>query len=120
VTRYWHRLITVAVTSSLIGCTAWTTTHAPVSSLDGEKVRLTTADGGRFEGLLMHPDTLGESVLLCMRDSSQPLVIDMSTVKSAETRKIHEGHTMGLALFGVGAVVFTIVQIKMVFNDPDY
>ena len=68
----------------------------------------------------MHPDTLGSRVLLRTQNASLPLVIDTSTVKSVEIRSINTERTAGLALLGVGAVVFTIIQIKMIFNDPDY
>jgi hypothetical protein len=121
VARFWHRSIVAFLVSYLIvGCTSWTATQAPLTSLDGRKVRVSTEDGERFEGLLMHPDTLGERVLICVSDNSRPLVIDTSTIKSAEVRKVNGERTAGLVLLGVAAVVFTIVQIKMVFNDVDY
>lgn len=121
VARYWHRVIAAFLMSNLIiGCTTWSATQVPLTSLDGKKVRVNTEAGERFEGLLLHPDTLGDRVLICGRDNTRPLVVDTSTIKSAETRKINTGRTAGLVLLGVGAVVFTIVQIKMIFNDVDY
>lgn len=121
VARCWHRWIAAVLISNLIiGCTTWSATQSPLTSLDGKKVRVSTEAGERFEGLLLHPDTLGDRVLICVRDRTRPLVVDTSTIKSAEVRKVNTGRTASLALLGVGAVVFTIVQIKMIFNDVDY
>lgn len=114
------RLFLIGAALHLAGCTSWTATNSPIVTLDGRKVRLTTYTGERHDGLLMHPDTLGSRVLLRTHDVSHPLVIDTSAVISAEIRTINSERTAGLALLGVGAVVFTIVQIKMIFNDPDY
>jgi hypothetical protein len=114
------RLLLMVVVFSLTRCTSWTVTQSPVITLDGRRVRLTTESGERHDGLLLHPDTMGSRVLLRAQDASHPLVIDTSTVITTEIRRLNEGRTVGLMLLGVGAVVFTIVQIKMIFNDVDY
>lgn len=114
------RLFLILATLHFVGCTSWTATNSPIVTLDGRKVRLTMDTGERHDGLLMHPDTLGSRVLLRTQDVAHPLVFDTSSVNSAEIRTINSERTAGLVLLGVGAVVFTVVQIKMIFNDPDY
>lgn len=118
--RFAVRLFPIVAALHLVGCTSWTATNSPIVTLDGRKVRLTMDTGERHDGLLMHPDTLGSRVLLRTQDAVHPLVIDTSTVISTEIRQLNEGRTVGLVVLGVGAVVFTIVQIKMIFNDVDY
>lgn len=113
-------MIALALVSQLVGCTAWTASNTPIESLEGRRVRVTTDEGIRFEGRVVQEDTSGATVLLRVRESSSPLVLDTSTIQSIELRKIHEGRTAGLALLGLGAVAFTIIQIKRIFNDPDY
>lgn len=118
--RLGVRLFLIVATLHFVGCTSWTATNSPIVALDCRKVRLTTDEGVRYEGLLMHPDTMGSRVLLRMHDASHPLVVDTSTVRFVEVRRVNAGRTAGLSLLGVGAVVFTIIQIKMIFNDPNY
>jgi hypothetical protein len=120
VNRTLVRFTTALALANLVGCTTWTATKSPLVELDGRKARLTTRDGNRFEGLLLHPDTLGPRILLLECDATLPLVIDTSTIVAIEKRGIHEGHTVGLALLCVGAIVTTIGQIWLSFQDPDY
>jgi hypothetical protein len=118
-----HRLrllIMAATVFGLIGCTTWSASHAPLGSLDGKRVRLTTREGEQVEGLLMHPDTLSSKFLLHQHDTSWPLVVDTSSVASVDVRALHEGHTVGLVLLGAVAVVLTIIQIKLASLDPKF
>ena len=114
-------ITTMIVLLCLTGCSTWTVAQAPLRSLDGKTVRITTHKDVIHEGLLMHPDTMGSKVLIRGNDPAVLLVVDSAEVARAETGQLHTGRTAGLVLLVAGvAITVAVIEISAIFNDVDY
>jgi hypothetical protein len=112
-----RRIVTVIALVNFVGCTTWTATHVPLSSLEGENVRLTTAGGSKLSGVLAHADSAGAAVLVDGGDSH--IVVDTGNVMGVEKQKVQIWHTVALGLLAAGAVTLVLIKV-LVFDDPDY
>ena len=111
-------MVTSMLSLSLAACTYWQAGSPNpaefISEKQPEKVRVTRADGSKFE--LRHPTILGDSLVgtvgggLVPEDILRSLAT-MSDVQRVEVKKTSVGKTVALVGVGVAAVAITAVMM---------
>jgi hypothetical protein len=89
---------------SLVNCSAWHATQAPLSELEGKHVRITTNEG-RQEGKLADADSLGFAVLHRAFSKPSVLTFDTTMITVVEKRVFSTSRTVGMAMIPVGLVL---------------
>lgn len=83
---------------SFVNCSSWRATQAPLREMEGDNVRVTTKEGGKQEGRLLHADSLGFAVLHCSYCEPRVVAIDTSKIAGVEKRVHSAGRTAALVL----------------------
>ena len=108
------------LTLSLVNCTAWRATQAPLSELKGKTVRITTSGGERKDGELVNADSLGLVVLHNGPPHPRDFTLDTTTIAIVEKRVSNPGGSVALVISAVLVIGLLVLATSQFYGDSFY